>query len=179
VFVYNDSQDKILIINSQTNKVIKTIDIQLGFVNSIINISNNRFASCSDKGTIRIWDMKEYNCLTSYSADFVAIKTLLFVEKRNLLISGSLSLKFWDVNYTPPQRVHTINDVDFVYCLLLLPGRYFASGSKHGHIKIWDLDNFRCVNKFRQPKGDVHFIILVKDYRIITSSSIEIGIWDY
>jgi WD40 repeat protein len=169
-FVFKENQDRILIIDCQTTKVINTLNIQFGFINSIINLSNERFASCSDKGTINIWGMKDYNCLTSFQAEFSAIKALLFVEKRNLLISGSISLKFWDINYSPPQSIHTINDVDIVNCLLLLPGGYFACSGRHGRVKIWNLDTFHCVNKFRQPEGDVDMILLLKDNRIISSS---------
>jgi WD40 repeat protein len=95
------------------------------------------------------------------------------------LISGSVSLKIWDVNYSPPQRVHTINDVDIVYCLLLLPSGYFASCSSYGHIKIWSLGTFHCVNKFRQPEGRIDMILLLKDFRIISSSGGDIVILDY
>jgi WD40 repeat protein len=178
--VFKENQDKLLIIDYQTTKVINTLNIQLGFINSIINLSNEKFASCTDKGTINIWDMKDYNCLTSFYADFSAIKALLFEEKRNLLISGSISLKIWDVNYSPPECILVIHDVDVVHCLLLLPDGYFASSGRHGRVKIWSLDTFHCINKFKQPEGHVDTILLLlKDYRIVSSSGGEIVIWDY
>jgi WD40 repeat protein len=176
--VIKEYREKTLIIDYQTSKIIKTLNIKSG-TNSIISISNEKLATCSQSGALTFWDTKDYHCLAIFQAEeFSSIEALLFVEKRNLMISGASSLKIWDVSFLP-QRIRIIKDVGIVLCLLLLPGGYFASGSRYGHIKIWSLDTFHCVNTFRQPEGDVKMITLLKDYRIISSSDSKIVIWDY
>ena len=44
--------------------LIKGIDAHTNFVNDIILLSENRFASCSDDRKVKIWDDKNYQCQT-------------------------------------------------------------------------------------------------------------------
>jgi WD40 repeat protein len=104
---------------------------------------------------------------------------LLFIEKGNLLVTGTIiSLGFWDVTYSPPRRIHRITDV-FVNCLSLLPNGYFASGGRNGNIKIWGSTTFQCINELFGSGYHILSILLLKDYRIVSSSNSEISIWDY
>jgi WD40 repeat protein len=176
-----DKGDKLLIINCQKNKIVKILSLQIGIINSTVKLPNDMFATASDNGIITIWNMKKYNCLACYPCEEnqrFEINALLSVEKRNLLISGSKSLKVWDICSSPPRCVHRIVDVGSVLSLMLLPGGYFASGDNIGEIKIWNLSNFHCINQFVQC-GGVGSIVMLKDYRIVSCSGVEINVWDY
>jgi WD40 repeat protein len=179
-FAFKDGRDRIIIVDCQTNTVVKTLDLHLGIINSIVNLSGNRFVACSDNGSINIWGMNDYQFLDCFiGEDNWEIKDLLFIEKGNLLVTGTIiSLVFWDVIYSPPQRVHRITDV-FVNCLLLLPSGYFASGGRNGNIKIWSLSTFQCINELSGSGYLTHSTLLLKDYRIVSSSNREISTWDY
>jgi WD40 repeat protein len=178
-FALKDGRDRIIIVDCQTNTVVKTLDLQLGIINSIVSLSGNRFAACSDNGSINIWGMNDHKFLDYFGEDNWEIKDLLFIEKGNLLVEGTIiSLGFWDVTYSPPRRVHRITGVD-VNCLLLLPNGYFASASRNGNIKIWSLTTFHCINELFGSGYHTHSILLLKDHRIVTSSNSEISIWDY
>jgi WD40 repeat protein len=82
-FVFKENQDKLLIIDYQTTKVINTFNIPLGIANSIIHLSNEKFASCSDKGTINIWGMKDFNCLLVFKQNFLPFM-LCFLSRRGI-----------------------------------------------------------------------------------------------
>jgi WD40 repeat protein len=179
-FAFKDGHDRILIIDCEANTAIKTLDLQLGIINSIVNLSDNRFAACSVNGSINIWDMKDYDCLASFIGEdnSLEIKALLFIEKRNLLISGTIvSLKFWNITNCTPLCVHRIEC--FITCLLLLPNGYFVSGGRNGNIKIWSSFTFECINELTRTGYFTHSISLLKDYKIVSSSNDEISIWDY
>jgi WD40 repeat protein len=179
-FAFKDGRDRIIIVDFQSNAVVKTLDLQLGIVNSIVNLSGNRFAACSDNGSINIWGMNDYKFLDCFTGeDNWDIRDLLFIEKGNLLITGTIiSLGFWDVAYSPPQLVHRITDV-YANCLLLLPNGYFASGGRNGNVKIWSYTTFQCINELSGSGYLTHSILLLKDYTIVSSSNREISIWDY
>jgi WD40 repeat protein len=179
-YVFYDDEDTIMIIDCQTIKVIKILNNELGFIYSIVNLSNNRFASCSGNGYITIWEMKDYKCITSYYAedDKSAVNALLFVEKKNLLISASkISFKFWDMNQGLPLYVHRIDGV-VAYQFLSISNSYFASVGGVGGIKIWCLNTFQCINELT---GSPYILsaLMLKDYRIISSAFMGILIWDY
>jgi WD40 repeat protein len=174
---YKDDHDRIMIINCQAGTVIKTLGLQSDLINSIVNLSNNRFAACS-ANRINIWDVKDYNCLASFTdRDNYEIKALLFIEKRNLLISITvISLKVWDVTNCSPRCVHRIEC--FINCLSLLPNGYFASGGRNKNIKIWSSSTFECINELIGAEHLTHSISMLEDYRIVSSSGGEINI-DY
>jgi WD40 repeat protein len=180
-FGYKDDQDRLIILDSQTGGKIKTLSIQLGFVNSIVNLSSDKFAYCCDNGFIDIWGAKDYNCITSFYGEFdkSTIKAMLFVEKKNLLISGSrISLKFWDISHEKPECVHRIGDV-IVCQLLMLDNKYFATVGGLRDIRIWSLNNFQCVNELTGCQINACSTVILKDYRIITSSDTKLVVWEY
>jgi WD40 repeat protein len=178
--VSKDGHDRILIIDCKANIIIKNLDLQLGIINLAIDLSGNRIAACSVKGSINIWDLKDNNCLVSFinEANF-EIKSLLFVEKRNLLVSGTITrLKVWDITNCTPRCIHRIARRS--NRLLLLPNGYFASGGVNGGVKIWSLSTFECINELIGTGCFTHSISLLNDYRIVSSSiNGEITIWDY
>jgi WD40 repeat protein len=187
-YVYRYYQDLIFVLDSKSDfKIIKTLNLQPGFINSIVNISN-LFASGSDNGTINIWESDDYNLLTTINAQEwnVGIKALLAVEKSNLLISGSSKhLKAWylknvgDGNNISTQCVHSEYASDGVSSLLLLPGGYFILGSNYGFIRIYNLINFQRVKVFEEFESPVNSMLLLRDNRIVASTDSEIMIWDY
>jgi WD40 repeat protein len=167
-------------------KVIKTLNLQPGFINSIVNLSN-LFASGSDNGTINIWDIDSYDWLTTINAEErnIGIKALLPVEKANLLISGSAKrLKVWHLKNVKnadfsAQCVHCEYTNGGVSSLLLLPGRYFVSGGNFGYIKIYSLINFQCVKVFEEFRNPVKSMLLLRDNRLVASTDSQIMAWDY
>jgi WD40 repeat protein len=99
-----------------------------------------------------------------------SVLSLLFIEKYNLLLSGSAdkAIKVWDTRSY--DCVATIEDAHGgeVKCLVWLPCGYFASSS--GVIKVWDLIRFECINILKGHNDTITSLVLLKDNRIASAS---------
>ncbi|MCQ2820430.1 MAG: WD40 repeat domain-containing protein [archaeon] len=76
-------------------------------INKLINLKNNKekpkFASCSDDGSIKIWDQKKYKCLMKINAHEGLVKSIIEIENaEGKEIIASLGndgkIKFWDIS---------------------------------------------------------------------------------
>jgi WD40 repeat protein len=117
-----------LLIFNKYYELVKFIRDEDG-INSLVNISNTMFASAGEKhNNIRIWTLKEYKCSKTLIGHESGIRSLLFIKKEGLLVSGSEKfIKVWDI-----RDYQCVKMIDAhkgrVTCFLLLPNGYFASG---------------------------------------------------
>jgi WD40 repeat protein len=161
---------------------IKTIPLT-SEIYSIINLSENRFATCSyPQKTIIIWSIDDdFKMLTHLSGHQKSVLSLLFIEKYHLLLSGSYDkdIKVWDTfSY---ECVSTIEDAHSgeVKCLVWLSCGYFASSSGNV-IKIWDLIRFECINVLEGHNKIITSLVLLKDNGIASASHDKmIILWHY
>jgi WD40 repeat protein len=105
------------------------------------------------------------------------ILCLAYVDKYDLLLSGDVgnTIYVFDVtNYDCVKKIEAHSAA--VNCLLPLPGGYFASGSDDNTIKIWNLNDFKCVNMLKYFRRSDTFLLLLRDYRLICASS-DITVW--
>jgi WD40 repeat protein len=165
VFVYN-SEYSVTRRIKQENKVL-----------CLTNLLDNKFASGSQNTEITLWDMNKnpanYNVLKGHR---MHVLCLIFKSDNNLLYSGAGDgkIKVWDC--IDCKCIKTFNAHDgSVTCLILLSKGYFASGSNDNKIKIWDRNN-ACINSFYGGKTYITSLLLLKDYRIASSSSQEYSI---
>jgi WD40 repeat protein len=153
------------------------------FVFQLMNLSNNRFASSSDDSIIRIWDVIGCHCIGELALQRSMRKaTLIFVERDNLLLSGTQEtiIKVWSLEtFQCIQNVEI--KIDGIYSFLLLPNGYLACGSYYsGEIMIMDLSNHECFNIFDEGnRCTVNSLKLLDDKRIISTSQNIITIWNY
>jgi WD40 repeat protein len=135
-------------------------------INAFVNLSNNKFASGSGDGTIKIWDSNDnYNCLSTLENESWLL-ALIFINKKSELIAGTYNkiIKVW--NIISYQCVNSIYAHSGGVCsFLLLPRGYLVSGSYDGKIKIWKLESFECV-KSLDTRDQVLSLTLLNDGRI-------------
>jgi WD40 repeat protein len=165
-------------LHNQFSKV-KTLYEHRDLISCFVNL-NNAFTSASYDKTVIIWDINNhYNCVKILTGHRMGVQSLLFIERKQLLLSGSLdnSIKVWALdNYI---RIKTI-ECNEVECLLLLPTGYIASCSCDRKIKITNLENYKCINKFIGHTMAITSILLLPDKGIVSASADKlINIWKY
>jgi WD40 repeat protein len=146
---------------------------------SLVNLSNNRFASGNCEGVIKIRDITDdYKCLKRFEKRKLKICSLAFSEKDNLLFSGfhNSTIRIFNMNnYVCVANFNTFQDSDAY--IVLLPGGYFASVCKI--IKIWDMRNYHCVNTIEGNGSYFYSLLLLNGNRLVTcSDDMGIAIWD-
>ena len=70
-------------------------------INKIIELSGNRFASCSNDKKIRIFRTNDAEGVLGTIEDTYAVSSILQISKREVLLSLGFdnNLKFWNLNY--------------------------------------------------------------------------------
>jgi WD40 repeat protein len=161
---------------------IKIIDEDSYFACSLINLPNDNFAYSSGGVSIKIRDTETGHVVKTLSTHNDFINVLLFIEKFNILLSGSndKTIKVWNVKGF--ECIKTIDAHDKgISTLLMLSGGFFASGFYNdGIVKIWDLCDFQCINVLKGHTSTVSSLLVTKDNSIISASYDKtIIIWNY
>jgi WD40 repeat protein len=161
--------------NSQTLKAHE-LDIY-----SLVNLTENCFASASGDKTIKLWQKmkKGYFCLKVLTGHLGAVFSLCHFER--FLISGSADqcINIWDgslnhscVNIIKGHR-------GYILALAQIDNYFFASGSTDNTIKIWDFVNQRCIRTLEGHKGCIYSLAVLNDYKLASASGDKtIRIWD-
>jgi WD40 repeat protein len=176
---YYENAFCIIILNHYNRfKCIEIIKAHTKQINSLVNLTGNKFATGSGDRKIKIWDADDgYNCLNTLDNDSWVLN-LLFVSEKGLLLAGTYNqmIKVWDVNGY--ECINTINAHNGGVCsFLMLPRGYIATGSYNGEIKIWGwmaLSLFVVYDGSNDQKG---CLLLLNDGSIISSAYQSIVIW--
>jgi WD40 repeat protein len=149
---------------------VKIMHEHTNCINSVINISNNRFASGSADKKVKIYDSNDdFNCIQTFEMTHRVI-TMLYLRGENILVHLCwFGLSVWNID---TENCLKIIDDDNISSLLLLSDGYFASSSFNGQIKIWNSEGFECINTFglEYDEERIDTLLLLKDYRIVSGS---------
>jgi len=94
-----------------------------------------------------LWDTKTAICIRSFRGSQVAISALLSLADGRL-VSGSDSLRIWNITEKEVLTPTKILDPSHSFCLAYLSEQKMASSSLYG-IKIWDLKSETCVETIK------------------------------
>ncbi len=123
------------------------------------------FASASEDGIIKIYNLTDYSFIYSFQAHQKCINSILFL-KNGIIVSASddNTIKFWDCKPTQSVKmpIATFNEHrGEIWCMSISQDRnYLATGSADGVVKIWDISDFEnennqtTVNNYK-PKIDI------------------------
>jgi WD40 repeat protein len=159
---------------------IKSINVGNWSISCLINLDNNRFASASKDGYIKIWSSDDdFKCLRCFSGYSHFLKALLYIERFGMMLStDSYNIRVWDIR----NDFFCVRSIYAHSCgismLLLLPGGYFASCSDSDGIRIWDIADFRNVNHI-QCNGENMLFSKLNDNKIVCVSFNNFIIFDY
>lgn len=151
------------------------------FIMKVIILSKNRFGSCSNDKTIKIWNSNPpYNLIKVLTGHQLSVDSIIKLKKRELLVSGSYdkTLRFWNLNsYQCETIMNDIscynNDSLFEYNknILLIGGE--------NTIKIADLQQFKIIQTLKDCRlGDIYSLIKVEDYVLFGCQNGVLGIYN-
>jgi WD40 repeat protein len=164
---------------SDNYKTIKTFREHAGWIPSLVNLPNNRFATGSFDGTIKIWDYELDICVhTIQETEWVY--SLMFIDKLGLLLSGTSDglLKLWDINSYQCIRIIKAHE-KCISCFLSLPNGYFATGAYNTSIKIWDSNGFECIKTLEGHVSGICTLKFLNDYRLASFTENTVILWNY
>ena len=117
----------------------------LDWVYSVLSFRDDRVASGSQNGVVRIWDWDTGEIQSVLRGHTGCVNSIIYVEERNLLISAAGEIIFW--NPDKASEVRRLTDHrDRVEGIAVLPGgSRIVSGGWDLTIKVWDLQTGECL----------------------------------
>ena len=127
-------------------KCVKTLVGHTSYVTYATALPSGEIVSASVDSTIKIWDYKKEsnNCIKTIQANQSWIESLTLIKDKTLIVSCSdEAIKIWDYQgYCV--RILQGHENDVKMCLELFTGE-LCSCSWDGCIKLWNMDNGKCI----------------------------------
>lgn len=163
-------------------KPIKTLDFHVDIVNSIIDIDKgNSIISSGRDDKLCLWDVKEIidNKITSNKENFdfdekkiypkkyifsesIVVYSLCLLSNGKIVISGrDESIKIVDKELKKLEIILKRNTNSVLTAAEFSDG-ILISGGADNTVKIWDLNNRKCLDTFKGHKGQVNCVIKTK-----------------
>ena len=142
-------------INSSDDDCIYSFTGHDLWINSLVKLNNNYFASASNDAKIKIWDYHNMFCLSTLKGHVDCILCLILLKiNNNYLCSGSadLTLRIWDWENNMCLSILKGHE-KWVKCILELNNGIIVSGSDDKTIKLWkDYNNLQTI------EGHIHSV---------------------
>jgi WD40 repeat protein len=154
-------------------KCVKRIVDNINSAKIAVNLSRNKYATAGE--VIKIWDIdKNYECINTFEEHVGLITCLLYIERYDLLISGSkyMEIKVWDLKDRSYLCINTMEVNNIPGCLLYLPNGYFVVAMRNGMIEIWDFISGVCISSITGHIDKVTSLVLIKG-RVLASASLD------
>ena len=117
------------------------------WINCLVKINNNYFASASNDTKIKIWDYYNRKCIKTLDGHVDCILSLILLQNNNYLCSGSadLTIRIWDWENNNCVSILKGHE-KWVKCILELHNGIIVSGSDDKTIKLWkDYNLFKTI----------------------------------
>ena len=164
-------------LNNRINYKISSFKGHELWVNNLVKLNNNFFASCSNDKNIRIWDYHKKICSYILKGHVDGILSIILLSDGKLCSGGAdLSIKIWE--WSNGKCVSTLlGHKKWIKCLYQLTNKYILSGSDDKTIKVWF--NNKCVKNLEGHLKSVRTICQINiNYFASGSFDKTIKIWN-
>ena len=147
--------------------------------------------SGSDDNTLKLWDINSRDCLRTFVGHKGWVNSVVITTDGQYIISGSndKTLKLWDLNNGKCLRTFVghkgwVRDVGITKAVKpvnsTIGKHYIVSGSDDGTLKLWDINNEKCLRTFWGHKYGVGAVAITTDGKYIVSGSSDntLKLWD-
>ena len=172
------SDNKIKLYNISDNyKLIHCFEGHTLWVNCLVKINDEKFASGSNDSNIKIWDYLNKQEIATLKGHTDCILSLIILQNQNLC-SGSAdnTIRIWD--YEKYECLYILNGHEkWVKCLFQLDNGLIISGSDDKTIKVWK--DLNCIETLKGHNHSVRTLCQInKKYFASGSFDGTIKIWD-
>lgn len=144
---------------------------------------SDKFGSCSEDGTIRLWDVSEYavECLVNGPAGGLIPTTFTYVDE--VILSGWQDSKIrlyriedskmlWQIDNAHKMGVSSI--------VLSKNLKFFCSGGQEGDVRVWEMKSREMVSHLKEHTSKVSKVKLMDDNLHLVSASKDraLLLWD-
>lgn len=147
------------------------------------NHDSSCFASCSDDGTIKLWDTKTANLLRTFAVGGRKILSLQWINTQNVLAIGhdDGSITLWQVSNGRQVKVLYGHQYWVLTLAFDVTSSILVSGAQDSTARIWDINTGECLGILTGHKSWVTSVDVNVANNIIVTGSADgtIKIWDF
>ena len=166
----------ILIIEDLNNYNPNNPDVMSGHtktITSLILFTENKLASGSEDKTIKLWDIKQRQCISTITGSYEIIQSLLKLNDNTLIAGSHSTIRVFNTD-NKKELYSLIGHEKSVCTLIKLSEDKIISGAYDNLIKIWDLKTKICETSLFGHDTTVYVVLLLQDGRLASGS----GSWD-
>lgn len=147
---------------------IHTIGDHFSPVYKVISISNKKFASCGEDGSIIIWNSETFEQITELIAHNCGVVSIIELsQSKNIISSGKDNLLcLWNMNGTTTNNL--IKDIPVAFQNTLLEYKNVILVGGENSIKIVSIRTFDIINDIQNKEiFSIHSLMIIKDICVI------------
>lgn len=160
--------------------ILKTLTGHHNWVWKIVKLDEGVIASCSEDGSIKIWDLKTGNQLGMFEEKDPVI-ALCWNNKTRQLLSGDLNgficIRTLSDDYSERQVRTFPAHNGIIRSLVFIDEERFASGGEDSKIRVWNLEG-KMLTEFAHHNFVQDILLLNHQTMLSASYDGTIGIWD-
>ena len=177
------------IITANTNRLIKVWELRnsvainlyvmskhTDVINKIIELSGNRFASCSNDKKIKIYRINDRDSTLGTIDDTHAIKSIIQISNRELLLSlgADSTLKFWSLNYYNLQSTLFNINAQYPNSMIQVDPNRVMIGTANETIVVVNVSTIQIETRIKDELFSID-IIGIKSFLKLDDTSLLIG----
>ena len=142
-------------------------------ITSLVLMAENKLASGSEDKTIKLWDIKNRQCISTITGNYENIQSLLKLDDNTLAAGSYDTIRVFNTD-NKKELYSLIGHEKSVCTMIKLSEDKIVSGGYDNLIKIWDLKNKICEASLFGHDTTVFVVLLLQDGRLASGS----GSWD-
>ncbi len=160
-------------------KLIEELHDHKDKIVTLIELSNNNLCSGSYDKTIKIWDIKTKECITTINESGYVLCLLEFLPNQILSGTSDNNIKLYNINSEEDPYIFEGHNL-WVNCLVKCSETKFASGSNDSKIKIWNIKSKQLLSTLEGHNDCILTMILLSDNNLCSGAAdMNIKIWDW
>ena len=176
IFASCSNDNSIITWDYYNRKIILKIDAHKDSILCLIKLKNNNLCSGGADLVIKIWNWNTGECLNLFEGFNNWIRCLCQFDDEILLVGSENTITVLKNN----ENIRCLFDHEYdVRDLCVINENYFASASFDNTIKIWEINNFNCLQTLKGHSSNVINVIKLKESEDLASCSTDntIKIW--
>ena len=149
-------------------------------ITSLILLTDNKLVSGSEDKTIKIWDIKNRQCISTITGNYESIQSLLKLNDNTIVAGSHDTIRVFNAD-NKKELYSLIGHEKSICTLIKLSEDKIISGSYDNLIKVWDLKHQICDFSLYGHDTTVFVVLLLQDGRLASGSGSRekaLKIWD-